>query len=202
MCLMIIDVETLRRELYGAVNAVLMKYEMLGQSITKDGLTITPAEALQQPYTHKWPKVEDTFAEGRYYDVSGTGVPTEGLRVLVARNTQNNLWGKPQRPAAMVFGKLRTKKEGTQLTSYVAFPADDHGTFAAVIPNPVRVRPRKVLKPNDPLPARFASAVVKRNDELFDSCERGPSLRLVVQPDDEIAMVEHGLWVASLRNRF
>jgi DNA-binding NarL/FixJ family response regulator len=27
-------------------------------------------------------------------------------------------------------------------------------------------------------------------------------LRLVVQPDDEIAMAEHGLWVASLCNRF
>ncbi len=196
---MIIDLETLRRELYGAVNAVLMKYEVLGQSITKNGLTITPAEALQQPYTHKWPEVEDTFTEGRYYDVSGTGIPTDGLRVLVARITQN-IWGKPQRPAAMVFGKLRTQKEGTQLTPYVAFAGDDHGTFAAIIPNPVH--PRSALKPSDPLPAHFTSAVVKRNDELFDSIKQGPSLRLVVQPDDEIAMVEHALWVASLRNHF
>jgi len=196
---MINDIETLRRELYEAMNTVFMKYEKLSQSIIGDRLTITPAEVLQQPYTHKWPQAEETFSEGRWYDVGGGGVPTEGLRILVARQ-KRDVWGKPQRPIVVVFGKLRTLEGGKQLTPYAEFTADDHGTFAGVIPNPVR--PREGLKPNDPLPANVASAVVKRNDELFNSVKQGPSLRLVVQPDDEIAMVEHGVWVASLRERF
>jgi hypothetical protein len=196
---MSIDFEALRQELNNAVYTVLTKYEKLGQSITKDGLTITPAEALQRPYVHKWPQRPHQYNEGRWYDVSGKRVPAEGLRVLVAR-TKVDSWGKPQRSHVVVFGKLHTQEEGKQLTPYVAFTADDHGTFAGVIPNPVRLH--ESLKPNNPLPAQFVSAVVKRNDELFDSVKHGPALRLVVQPDNEIAMVEHGLWVASFRKRF
>ncbi len=190
-----IDIDALRRELYGAVNSVLAKYEVAGQSIVRNGLTIIPAGPLRQPYTHKWPEVEDTFKEGKWYDVSGPKVPAEGLCVLVARITQN-IWGNPERPTAMVFGRLRTK-DVTQLTAYVSFARDDRGTFAAIIPNPVH--PRSSLKEGDPIPPHLVSAVVIRNDKLFDSVKQGPALRLVVQPDDEIAMVEHGVWVASLR---
>ena len=58
---MTIDTQALRRELYEAINTVVTKYEKLGQSITKDGLAITPAEVLQQPYTHRWPWMRNVF---------------------------------------------------------------------------------------------------------------------------------------------
>lgn len=189
--------DALRQEFHKVVDTTINEFV---QGFTKeDGLTITPAEVLQQPYTHKWPKDKETFSEGRWYDVRGREIPAEGLRVLVARQ-KRDVWGKSQRPVAVVFGKLRTLEADKQLTPYAEFTADDHGTFAGVIPNPVR--PREGLKSKDPLPVRFISAVVKSNDELFDSIKQGPSLRLVVQPNDEAAMAAHGVWVASLRNRF
>jgi hypothetical protein len=198
-----IDIEALRQELYRAVDGVLMKYNTHNQS--KDELTITPAETLQHPYTQKWSETEVyTFSKGRWYDVNGTGVPEEGLRVLVARNTVDR-WGKLQRPGAMVFGKLRSQRENASLTPYVAFLEDDHGAYTAIIPNPANPRSdlkENELKTNDPLLAHFDSAIIKRIDECFDSVKKGSTLRLVVQPDDEIAMIKHGLWVLNVRKRF
>ena len=110
------------------------------------------------------------------------------------------MWGKSQRPIVVVFGKLRTLNEGKQLTPYAEFTADDHGTFAGVIPNPAR--PREGLSERTCFLHVLSLLLSKVMMNCLPQSSKVRRLRLVVQPDDEIVMVEHGLWVASLRNRF
>jgi hypothetical protein len=43
---------------------------------------------------------------------------------------------------------------------------------------------------------------VERADAVFGSIRKGASLRVVVDEDDEGAMIRHGYWVADLRKRF
>jgi hypothetical protein len=83
---------------------------------------------------------------------------------------------------------------------WAEFVETDDGRYAASIPNPDH--PRKILTQQDPLPARFRNSQVERLDKLFGQVANGPSLRLVVDPDDEETMIRHGYWVATLRGRF
>ncbi len=56
-----------------------------------------------------------------------------------------------------------------------------------------------MLTSSDPLPPQFRGAQVERTDQLFDQIMNGPSRRLVVDADEDEAMIRHGYWVARLR---
>ncbi|MBO0778633.1 MAG: hypothetical protein J2P37_07365 [Ktedonobacteraceae bacterium] len=193
-----LDLESLRRDLYRAVDDVLDRYKSVLRIATETGLVVTFIGDLETPYVHNWPDYQQEFPEGHLFDVSGEGLPKEGLRILVARSEQE-VWSK-RRAHIVVFGANHAFGDVKQFTPYAEFIADDLGTFCSSIPNPLR--PRESLKKGAKLPDRYVSAVVKPNDELFHSVKKGPALRLVVQEDQETAMIEHAVFVASLRKRF
>jgi hypothetical protein len=83
---------------------------------------------------------------------------------------------------------------------WTEFVQTDDGDYAATIPNPAR--PRAVLTERDALPKQFVGQRVERADAVFGSIRKGASLRVVVDEDDEGAMIRHGYWVADLRKRF
>lgn len=58
-----------------------------------------------------------------------------------------------------------------------------------------------MLNSSDPLPDQFRGAQVERTDQLFDQIMNRPSRRLVLDADEDLAMILHGYWVARLRNR-
>jgi hypothetical protein len=98
------------------------------------------------------------------------------------------------RKRAVAFGEA-----GSSLYPWTEFVETDDGRYAAGVSDPVH--PRALLKDGAAIPPRFDPATIVRTDRLFDGIRQGPSLRLVVKPDDELAMVRHGYWVAGLRNR-
>ena len=79
------------------------------------------------------------------------------------------------------------------------FVETDDGRFAAAVPSPRR--PRAQLKDGARLPNHIDPAHIARTDTLFRSIHSGSSLRYVVDRDDEVSMVQHAYWVATLRHR-
>ena len=75
----------------------------------------------------------------------------------------------------------------------------DEGEYACRIPDPEH--PQATLKAGDPLPARFKDAKILRADQVFRLLRNGPSLRLVVDGADELAMIRHSYWMANLRKK-
>jgi hypothetical protein len=192
-----LDIESLRRELYRAIDDGLERYMSIHRIITRSGLSITFVNDLKESYDYQWPEEKQTFSCGKWYVVSGEGLPTNGLRVLVARSRR---WGwSKERAHVVVFGKKHASDDVKQLTPYAEFLEDDLGTFCSQIPNPLR--PSETLKKGAPLPDRYTGATVKPNEELFHSIKQGPALRVVVHGDDETTMIEHAIFVASLRKR-
>ena len=193
-----LDIESLRRELYRAIDEGLERYMSVHRIVTRSGLSITFAGDLEEPYDYQWPEEKQRFSSGKWYDVSGEGLPADGLRILVARSRR---WGwSKERAHVVVFGKKRASGDVKQLTPYAEFLEDDLGTFCSQIPNPTR--PSETLKKGASLPERYAAATVKPNEELFHSIKQGPALRVVVHRDEEPMMIEHAVFVASLRKRF
>lgn len=193
-----LDFESLRQDLYKAVDGVLDRYKSVLRIVTRAGLVIAFVGDLERPYEHKWPEKPQEFTSGKLFDVSGEGLPEDGLRVLVAWSEQK-VWSK-MRSHAVVFGKNRASGDIKQLTPYAEFVADDLGTFCSEIPNPLH--PQEALKKGASLPDLYVSETVKSNEELFLSVKKGPALRLVVRSDQEALMIEHAVFVASLRKRF
>ena len=73
------------------------------------------------------------------------------------------------------------------------------GRYAAKLINPEH--PKATLSDGDKVPERFASATVCRVDAVIRSIRSGPSLRIVVSPDDIDAMIDYAYWVARHRGR-
>ena len=141
-------------------------------------------------FDYRWPGGNDeAFSESQWHILADQG---RQHRVLVAW-TEREAWGR-MRKRAVVFGE-----SGSSLYPWTEFVETDDGRYAAGISDPAH--PRALLKHGAAIPDRFATATVERTDQLFHGIRQGPSLRLVVESDDEVAMVRHGYWVAGLRNR-
>jgi len=138
-----------------------------------------------------WPNGDtEQYHTTRWYRLSDQA---GSWRALVAW-TRRSAWRK-DRKRAIVFGETGSGA----FYPWTEFVETDDDRYAASLPNPDR--PRASLTFGQPLPARFRDLDVCRADELFDTISDGPSLRLVVREADEVTMVAHGHWVATLRGR-
>lgn len=111
--------------------------------------------------------------------------------------TTRPAFGRKRRKRSVVFGPPSTAAPGWY--PWVEFTETDDGRMSSVVPDPKR--PRRQLRDGDSLPAHYKGRTVERSDALFGSIREGPSLRLVVTPDDEDGMVDHGFYVAQLKGR-
>lgn len=191
------DLGLVRAQLHSAVDRVLDDF--LNDVVTldtggADGIEVVARDATAD-WTYRWPGGDtEDFFETRWYDADGPRGP-QRVRVAWAHRPA---WGRADRKRAIVFNQLGTS-ESTAYYPWTEFVEADDGRYAAPIPDPDR--PRAMISDPERVPQRFAGRVVARSDELFRSVNDGPSLRLVVPASDEVAMVEHGYWVAVLRRR-
>ena len=196
----------LRDELVGELNATVDRVlqRVLGTGVLEGSIVtaqtgrsepevqITPGEEV--PYEYRWPDGTNvTYDSARCYTLS----VGHGSRQVIVGWTRSKVWGRDRR-RAVVFGQ-DGGANSQQLYPWAEFVETDDGRYAAQIRDPER--PRSMLKDGQPLPIRFELAEVRRADELFWTIVDGPSLRLVLQGTDEVAMVAHGFWVATLRGR-
>jgi hypothetical protein len=159
-------------------------------------ITVEPRNATAD-WTYQWPggaEAKEAFFETRWYEAVGD---RGSQRVRVAW-TVRDAWGRQDRKRAVVFNQLGSA-DSTTYYPWTEFVETDEGRYAAQIPDPTR--PRATLSDPAQLPGHLAGNTVERTDALFASIKDGPSLRLVVNGDDEVTMVRHGYWVATLRNR-
>jgi len=164
------------------------------EQLDEDGPEIRPADMFGV-WRYRWPDgQEEEFSSGRWYAV---GAPPDRLRLRLAWTTRR-AWGR-DRERAIVFQQVGGPESLTYYPLVEFVESDRAGQFASPIPNPAR--PRALLSAGSEIPERFRGASVVRADEAFTSIERGPSLRLIVGQDDEIAMVRHACWVGSVRGR-
>lgn len=193
------QVDVLRKELRAAVDKVLDRFlERAG--LAKDGVQADP-DVLVSPleetgeWTYRWPGgAEEVFYKSRWFELRRT----DGAQRVRVAWTRRAAWGRDDRVRAVVFHQVGSA-DSTNYYPWTEFVETDDGRYAASIPDPNR--PRAMLADLDDLPPRFAGMIVERSDQVFTSIADGPSLRLVVGESDEAAMVEHGYWVAVLRNR-
>ena len=159
-----------------------------------DAPLIVEGEDMGQ-WSYRWPGNEGTevFYASRQYEVV---TPDKIFRVRVAWS-KRSAWGRSDRKRAIVFGQAGPRS--SNFYPWTEFVETDTGQYAASIPDPEH--PRKILKPSDMLPRRFRSAQVERTDQLFNQIAHGPSLRVVIDAADEEYMIQHGYWVAGIRNR-
>jgi len=191
----------LRTAVHEAVDRVFDQYEAAGTpgiapspDVQGEAIGVTAGE-VTGAWKYRWPGgEEETFSQSRWYETNG---PSGRQRVRVAW-ARRAAWGRSDRRRAIVFNQVGSP-DSTTYYPWTEFVETDHGRFAAAIPDPGR--PRAMLTDAALLPARFKGAAVERSDALFDSVAEGPSLRLVVDEDDEATMVRHGYWVATLRRR-
>lgn len=191
------QVEMMRAALHEAIDKVMDGYIDLGLAIASttksdrpdDGIEVVRGED-HGPFQYRWPDGNDEqFTKSRWYTIVDDA---REHRALVAW-TDREAWGRMRR-RAVVFGE-----SGASLYPWTEFVETDDGRYAAGISDPNH--PRALLKHGAVIPDWFRTARVERTDQLFNGIRQGPSLRLVLELNDEIAMVQHGYWVAGLRNR-
>jgi uncharacterized caspase-like protein len=143
-------------------------------------------------WTWRWPdgSIERYSSTTRYRLTDDFGQ----VEVLVGRTTRA-AWGR-QRGRIVVFGNAGGSASSS-FYPWTEFVETDDGDYAAKIPDPLDTR--KGLRDGDELPPRFATVTVQRNDQLFRSIREGKALRLVVEANQEAAMISHAYWVARLR---
>jgi hypothetical protein len=181
--------EAIDRVLDGSLEAEAATPSKPDAAPTGDSIDIRKAGE-QPPFPHTWPDGNDEeFSNARSYTVVDQG---REHRAVVGW-TDREAWGRMRR-RAVVFGV-----SGRSRYPWTEFVETDDGRYAAEIPDPDH--PRAVLKEGAPVPDWFATAAIERTDQLFRGTRKGPSLRLVLGPDDEVRMVRHGYWVAGLRKR-
>ena len=88
-----LNFDALRQDLHKAVDDVLNRYKNELRAVTQVGLVLVFVGNLERPYEHKWPGEQQTFPEGKWFDVSGDGLPKDGLRILIARS-ERDVWSK------------------------------------------------------------------------------------------------------------
>ncbi|MFD3495877.1 hypothetical protein ACFWWB_35860 [Streptomyces sp. NPDC058690] len=195
------DLETLREELHQTIDRIIDAHTSCGDtspSITaeeRDTLSVAAGDATNE-WTYRWPgSGTEDFHETRWYELAGER-GRHRVRVAWARRAA---WGRDDRLRAIVFHQ-QGRADSTTYYPWTEFVETDDGRYAAIIPKPGH--PRAQLRDGDPIPDRFQHRTVERTDALFGSIAEGPSLRFVVDKSDEVEMVRHGYWVATLRNRF
>jgi hypothetical protein len=146
-------------------------------------------------WVYHWPgeRASQVFFASRLYEVLALD---RSAQIRVARCIRR-AWGR-ERERAVVF-KHQGGPDSRAYYQWTEFVETDDRRFAAVIPNPQR--PRTLLREGGSLPGHLDPARICRSDTLFRSIKSGASLRYVVEPEDEISMIEHGYWVALLRHR-
>ena len=189
------QVEDLRAALHDAVERIIDAYV---ETVTRpavtaesgdEGIDVVGGDG-HGAFTYRWPGGDvEKFTTARVYTVLDRGQQ----RSVVTAWTEREAWGR-MRMRAVIFGA-----RGGSLYPWTEFVGTDDGRFAAGIPDPDH--PRALLKDGAAIPDGFDTASVVRTDELFDGVRHGPSLRLVLGPEDELGMVRHGYWVACLRGR-
>jgi hypothetical protein len=112
--------------------------------------------------------------------------------------TARKAWRR-DRGRAIVLQQVGSDDSRTHYPLVEFVETDEPGRFASPIPD--RDRPRALLTEGTALPERFRDATVERAYEVFRTIDNGPSLRLLVEQDDEVEMVRHSYWVARLRGR-
>ncbi|WP_326593900.1 hypothetical protein [Streptomyces brevispora] len=195
------DLETLREELHQTIDRIIDAHTSCGDtspSIAADErntLSVAAGEATPA-WTYRWPgSGNEDFHETRWYELAGER-GRHRVRVAWARR---GAWGRDDRLRAIVFYQ-QGRADSTTYYPWTEFVETDDGRYAAIIPQ--LGRPRAQLRDGDPIPDRFQHRTVERTDALFDSIAEGRSMRFVVDKTDEVEMVRHGYWVATLRNRF
>lgn len=189
------SLETLRRELHVAIDAAIDTE--LGTPNTFDeagGLEISPGPEAGE-WTYTWPggNVEE-YATSRWFTVRDGA---DEFRVRLAHTTRA-AWQKDDRGRAVVFRQVGDETSNT-FYPWVEFVETDDERYAATMPRPDN--PRRNLREGDEVPSPYEDATLERSDVLFDAIKSGPSVRLVVEGDDEIAMVRHGYRVGRARGR-
>ncbi|MGW2444974.1 hypothetical protein [Streptomyces sp. NPDC001675] len=194
------DLEAIRAELHMAVDRIIDTHagrtdDGRQQQLVSDPVTVTTGEETG-PWTYRWPgSGVESFHRTRWYEAVGEQ-GRHRVRVAWARRAA---WGRDDRLRAIVFHQ-QGGADSTTYYPWTEFVETDDDRYAAIIPRPGR--PRAQLRDGDPLPDRFRGRMVERTDALFDSIADGSSVRLVVAESNEVEMVRHGYWVATLRNRF
>ena len=191
------QVESLRAVLHEAIDRVIDSYVADSSPAPSDMEDAGADEQIEVvtgeehgPFRYRWPSGdEEPFSRSRWYTLRDHDRES---RALVAW-TEREAWGR-MRTRAVIFGA-----RGSSLYPWAEFVETDDGQVAAGIPD--LARPRALLKDGDDVPDRFTTATVARSDRLFGGIRHGPSLRLVLGPEDELGMVRHGAWVGSLRGR-
>lgn len=184
------DLAALRTELHAAVDAIVDRFSPASAEVDP----VIVAGAPLRGWEFRWPDgTVERIEAGREYQLRS------GERTVEARLgwTTRRAWGRDRR-RWIVFLAVARRGAGS-FYPVAEFVETDHGEAAASIPDPAR--PRALLTAGRQTPARFAGATVRRADEVFGRIRRGPSLRLVVAPDDASSMLQHGYWVASTRGR-
>jgi hypothetical protein len=190
--------DSLREALHAAVDEIVDRLVGLGRSTEaeSDGeeLEVRAAEPFGV-WTYRWPdQQEEEFPSGRWYEVRSPG---GGMRVRLAWTTRR-AWGR-DRGRAIVFQQVGGSESSTFYPLAEFVESDHPGRFASSIPDPER--PRFLLAATSSLPPRFKRAHVMRADAAFNTIENGPSLRLIVEQEDEKSMVRHAWWVGRIRGR-
>lgn len=194
-----LDMEALRGELHAAVDGIVNRLSG-PRPDHEEGPPggDEPEIVAGDPFglwTYRWPdKQEEEFAAGRWYSLRGL----EGSISLRLAWTTRKAWGR-DRGRAIVFQQVGGDGSDTYYPLVEFVETDDPGLFASPIPDPDR--PRALLAEGMVLPPRFHNATVERADRVFRTIENGPSLRLIVQQDDEVEMIRHGYWVGRVRGR-
>ena len=188
------DFQRLRQELHQAIDDVLTRIEDLNNEEEPQVTVKELDRTFNSPWSYRWPDgSSEKYDDAAWYKVSG---PTGEARVLLAHTTRE-AW-KADRERYVVFAKIG-REEGPSFYPWTEFVQTDEGSFAALIPDPAR--PRAALKDGMSVPSRFASVRVERTDALYESAQDSPTLRLVVDRGDAVTMIEHGYWVARVRDR-
>ncbi|MEV7189992.1 hypothetical protein [Kitasatospora sp. NPDC093102] len=192
------DFEALRTELHRAVDEIIDRH--IGRAPGHTGKE--PAEVVKaigdakKTWSYRWPGGgEEKFHRAQWYAVTGD----RGSHRVVVAWAHRGAWGKEDRLRAIVF-LHQGQPDSTTYYPLTEFVETDDDRFAATIPRPGH--PRAQLRADDQRPERLRGAAVERADALFESIAKSSSVRLVLDEGDEEAMVRHGYWVATLRNRF
>jgi len=185
----------MRELIHQAIDDILDDFRPNTESNTHK---ILHEESIHDVFEYTWPDLtKETYYSGQWFQVVENG--KDIARFLVA-HTSRLAWGKA-RPRIVVFlqGRSEDSKAIYPLAEFVACDSNEQD-FASKIPDPRH--PQRMLKEGDPLPKELKDARVERVDKLFDSIQKGPSLRRIVNAKDEIEMVDHAFWIGRLKKRF
>jgi hypothetical protein len=188
------NAEVLRKELHKLVDDALDRFAEEARPPFGDRPVVRRLEPLEVPWYYSWPSDQrEPYTSGCWYRLRTDSGP---LRVLLAR-TRRQAWGA-DRGRVVVFRQLG---EETSRTFYpwAEFVETDDGEYAATVPD--RRKPRTMAWRMEDVPPAIDLDRVCRADQAFRSIQSGPSLRYLLDENDERGMVEYAFRVATVRRR-